>query len=303
LEIFLGNLEKQRNALPEDTFNLTFHSYQVQVESLSSRLREIEAKLEAVRTTVSEKIRLLEEDSDTLQKRLNELCSLRQLGAITYTDYSAEKNGIKQQMRPRMKSLKECRKTISRLSVHSRGGSVSPRRTRNLIRRQSLAIAVGVLIIVAAASAFFWMKNDKDNPPQESTQLSQTKLSVQGQLPTSSPKVREDEKIKSLFETIRRANLEKKIDLFMSCYAVHFKDKSKKRLAILESWNTFDYLDLSYDIKKMTVTAQTAKVRVEWLGNLSPKHGGTPEKTKSVLDVSLKKEDGHWKIGTIRPVT
>ena len=119
----------------------------------------------------------------------------------------------------------------------------------------------------------------------------------------SSPEPREDEKIKSLFETIRRANLEKKIDLFMSCYASDFNGRNKKRLATLETWDNFDYLGLSYDLKRLTVTAQTAQVRVKWWINISPKHGGTSEKTTSVLDVSLKREAGHWKIEEIKPVS
>jgi hypothetical protein len=38
----------------------------------------------------------------------------------------------------------------------------------------------------------------------------------------------ETEKIKSLFETIRQANLEKNIDLFMSCYSLDFENIKKR---------------------------------------------------------------------------
>jgi len=303
LEICLENLEKQRNALPEEPLNLTLHSYQVQVESLSSRLREIEAKLGAIRICLSKKIGLLEKESSTIQKRLNEIDSLHQLGAITFADYSAEKKGIKQQVRSRTKCLKEGRQTISRLPVLLGGGSVSPMKTRNLNQFPSSAIIGGVLIIIALGAYFLWPKNGGIPHAQESNPIAQKEPSAKGRLPARSPKVREDEKIKSLLETIRRANLEKKIDLFMSCYAAGFKDKSEKKLAILENWNDFDYLDLSYDVKRLTVTARAAQVRVEWLINLSPKHGGPPEKTRSVLDVSLTKEDGHWKIEEIKPVS
>jgi ketosteroid isomerase-like protein len=117
------------------------------------------------------------------------------------------------------------------------------------------------------------------------------------------PEVREDEKIKSLFGKIRQANLEKRIDLFMSCYSADFKDRNGKRLETLETWNNFDYLDLSYELKELTVTTQTARVRVEWRINISPKNEGTPQKTTSLLEVTLKKEDGHWKIGEIKPAS
>jgi hypothetical protein len=263
----------------------------------------MEARLGAVRTSVSKKIGLLEEESGTIQKRLGEIRSLRQLRAITYADYSAEKNDINQQMGSRMKRLKECRKTISQLPSPLGEGSVSTMITRNLIRYQSSAIMGGILIMIALGAYFLWTKNPEFFHSQESAHISQTKPTVQGRLLVSSSEAQEDGEIKSLFETIRRANLEKKIDLFMSCYAADFNGRNKKRLATLENWDNFDYLDLSYDLKRLTVTAHTAQVRVKWWVTISPKHGGTSEKTTSVLDVSLKKEDGHWKVQKIKPVS
>jgi hypothetical protein len=303
LEICLGNLTEQRDALPVDTFNLTLQSYQVQVESLSCRLQEMEARLWAIRTSVSKEIGLLEEESSTLQKRLDEIRSLHQLRAITLDDYSSEKYDIKQRMKSKMKRLKECRKTIFHLPSPSGEGSVSSMTTRNLIRYQSSAIIGGILILIALGAYFLWAKNPEFFRSQGSAHLSQTKPSIQARLPVSPPVAVEDEKIESLFETIRRANLEKKIDLFMSCYASDFNGRNEKRLATLETWDNFDYLGLSYDLKRLKATAQTAQVRVKWWINISPKHGGTSEKITSVLDVSLKKEAGHWKIKNIKPVS
>jgi hypothetical protein len=302
LENCLRNLAEQRNAFPDDTFNLTLQGYQVQVESLSCRLQEMEARLEAIRTSVSKKIGLLEEESATLQKRLDEIRSLHQLRAITFDDYSSEKYDINQRMRSRMKHLKESRKTISYLPSPPGEGSVFPIMTRNLIRYQSLVIMGGILIMIALGAYFLWAKNTEFFRSQESAHLSHAKPSVQGRLPMGSPEVRQDEKIKSLFETIRRANLEKKIDLFMSCYASDFNGRNKKKLATLETWDHFDYRSLSYDLKTRAVTARTAQVRVKWRINISPRHGGPSEKTTSVLDVSLKKEAGDWKIKKIEPV-
>jgi hypothetical protein len=302
LEICLRNLAEQRNALPEDTFNLTLQSNQVQLESLSCRLQEMAARLGAIRASVSKEIGLLEEESGTLQKRLDEIRSLHRSRAITLADYFSEKYDINQRMRSRMKRLEEYRKIISQLPGALGEGSVSPIITRNLIRYQSLAIMGGLLIMIALGAYFLWAKNPEFFRPQESALLSHTKPSVQGRLPASSSEAREDEKIKSLFETIRRANLEKKIDLFMSCYASDFNGRNKKKLATLETWDHFDYRSLSYEWKTLAVTAHTAQVRVKWRINISPKQGGSSEKTTSVLDVSLKKEAGHWKIKKIEPV-
>jgi ketosteroid isomerase-like protein len=110
----------------------------------------------------------------------------------------------------------------------------------------------------------------------------------------------EIEKIRKLFENIRQANLKKNIGLFMSCYARDFEDKKGKRLATLEAWESFNYLDLSYDLKKQTITGDMADVSVEWLIRTSPKAGGQPQDSRTVLNVTLSREEGNWKIREIK---
>jgi ketosteroid isomerase-like protein len=106
----------------------------------------------------------------------------------------------------------------------------------------------------------------------------------------------EIEGIRDLLEKVREANLQKNIDLFMSCYSTDFKDREGKKRATLESWGKFNYLDLSYDLKRHSISADTTNARIEWLMRISPKIGGQPQESKTVLDVTLKKEDGGWRI-------
>jgi len=301
-EICLGSLEGQRDTLPEDTFNLIFQRYQAQVESISSRLREIEAEIESIRTKASEKIGLLEEEFNTIQKRFEGIRSLHHLGAITRTDYFTEKDGVEKEMKSIKRRLKEYRTTIHLLSIPIGGESVSPLKAGDLFWYRFPLIAGGMIILIILGAYFLLSKDVNIFHPQKPVDISQTKTSSPVQRPVNSPEVREDEKIKSLFGTIRQANIEKKIDLFMSCYAADFKDRNGKRLATLETWDNFDYLALSYDLERLTVTAQNAQVRVEWRINISPKNGGPPQKTIGLLHVTLKKEGGHWRIGEIRPV-
>ena len=303
LETCLGKLEQQRDAFSKETFNPIFQRYQVQMESLSSRLKEIAAEFEPFRAKMSKEIGLLEEETGVIQKRFEEIRSLHRLGAITHTDYFAEKKGIRDEMRSRTRRLKQCRKTISLLTGPFEEGSVSPTMGKILLRPEFSSITAAILILFAVGVHLLATKNVKTSHSQGSMKVSDTKPSVRAQLPVMLPEAREGEKIKSLFETIRRANLEKKIDLFMSCYAADFKGRREKRLATVDTWNNFDYLNLSYDLKSVAVTSQTAQVRVEWRIGVSPKDGGTLEKTTSLLDVTLKKEDGHWKIGDIKRVS
>ena len=110
------------------------------------------------------------------------------------------------------------------------------------------------------------------------------------------------EKIGSVFENIRRANLQKNIDLFMSCLSRDFDGAERKRKDMLKMWETFNYHDLSYDLKKQTISGDTADVRLEWMVKTSERVGGKPHNGRTVLDVILKREDGHWKIKEIKPV-
>jgi hypothetical protein len=113
----------------------------------------------------------------------------------------------------------------------------------------------------------------------------------------------EKEEIRGLLEKIRRANLEKNIDLFMACYSVNFKDRERKKRLTLASWGSFNYLHLTYNLKRQSISGNTANARVEWWMGVSPKNGGQSQVSKAVLDVTLIKEDGIWKIIETKPVS
>lgn len=113
---------------------------------------------------------------------------------------------------------------------------------------------------------------------------------------TSSTEAAEIRNIKTLLEDIRQANLEKNIDLFISCYATDYKDREGKRKTTLDYWKRFDYVDLSYDLKDASISGDTAKAKVEWLIKTSSRVGVRPQENKSILEVLFKKEEGAWKI-------
>jgi ketosteroid isomerase-like protein len=89
----------------------------------------------------------------------------------------------------------------------------------------------------------------------------------------------------------------------MSCYSRDFSDREGKRLDALETWGFFNYQDLSYHLKTQVISGNTANVRLEWLIRISKKVGGKVEDKKSLMEVTLKREDGGWKIKEIKPVS
>ena len=75
--------------------------------------------------------------------------------------------------------------------------------------------------------------------------------------------------------------------------------KSKKR-STLENWKNFNYLDLSYNVKNQILSGDTADIEVEWRIKISQDKDGQPQENRMVIDASLKKEDGTWRIKETR---
>ncbi len=117
---------------------------------------------------------------------------------------------------------------------------------------------------------------------------------------TRSTEIREIRGIKALLEHIRQANLQKDIDLFISCYTSDFRNLDARKRATLANWEKFNYVDLSYDLKDPSISGETATAKVEWLIKTSSKSGGRPQENRSILDVTFKKEDGGWRIKEVK---
>jgi hypothetical protein len=118
--------------------------------------------------------------------------------------------------------------------------------------------------------------------------------------PTSQGEEQEIERIKALLENIRQANLHKNIDLFMSCYALDFKDRESKKQTTLENWKNIHYLDLSYNVKNQILSGDTATIEVEWWIKTSRDKDGPPQEDRTAINASLKKEEGNWRIKETR---
>jgi hypothetical protein len=301
VESCLKSLRAKQDTIPEDLFIPIFRRYQAHLESSECRIREIESEFEAIRASASKEIGSLKEELGPIQKRFEEIRSLRRLGGITRRDYVMEKNEIAKEIRARERRLKEYRKAIVLTHVPSKGARFSPL-FPGLLRGRLPAVAGGLIIVIGLGITAVWPRFFNPVPPN-SPKIAQTKSSVQNAPSAASAEPGEGERIKHLFETIRKANLQKRIDLFMSCYAADLKDRSGKRAATLETWDHFDYIDLAYEFKGQTITGHTAKVRVEWWIKTTQKNGGAPQESRSTSEVSLKKEEGEWKIGEIKPVS
>ncbi len=138
--------------------------------------------------------------------------------------------------------------------------------------------------------------------PQTTASVGEPKAEGQTAQSSTPNESQEIERINDLLATIREANLRKNIELFMSCYSMDFKDREEKQKATLETWQNFNYLDLSYALKNCSISGNTAQARVEWSVKFYLREGSRNKENTTVLDVKFKKEQESWKISETRPV-
>jgi len=296
LESCMSKLEVERDKVSSDVLNPLFIRYKDRLNSLSPLHQEIETELEGIRKRASEEIASLDKELKPIQRRLEEFQSLYESGGVTKPDFVREKKELRKEIKSRERSLKKYRQILSLLPGKMGGSLVSTGFTGNLLRPPTLLIASAMIILMVAGGYFFWQR------PSQSSRAVAKEIVTSPSVPPSpnSPPVaveaQEVEKIKSLFENIKQANLKKNIDLFMSCYSRDFNDLQGKRLDALETWGFYNYHELSYDVKEQTISGDTANVKLEWMIRVSKKVGGQREDKRTLLDVTLKREDGFWKI-------
>ena len=303
LESCITKLETQRNQISADVLNPVFVRYKDRLESLSPLHQEVETELDSIRKKALQEIDFLENELKPIQKRLQEFQSLHKLRAITKADFVREKKGLRREIGSRERSLRKHRQILSLLPYKTGGEVAFSGSTENFVR-PSTVVAAGLIIILIIAGAYFvWPRPSPISTPVSKETPTSPSPHPSAPTPSVAAEESEPEKIRSLFENIKQANLKKNIDLFMSCYSRDFNDREGKRIDALETWGFFNYLDLSYDLKKQTISGDTAHVRLEWLIRIAKKTGGKQEERRTLLDATLKKEDGRWKIKEIKAVS
>jgi ketosteroid isomerase-like protein len=201
------------------------------------------------------------------------------------------------------RSLRKFRQTLSLLPGRTGENVVSLGSGRGFLRPLTLITGGIILLVIIAGGYLLWHQRPPSSGPASIEVTASPAPPPSPPLPQTVTEDKKPEKIESLFENIKQANLQENIDLFMSCFSRDFNGTEEKRKDTLKMWQHFNYLDLSYDLKKQTISGDTADVRLEWLVRTSEQSGGTPRDGKTVLDVTLKREDGHWKIRKIKPAS
>ena len=301
LKTCMTKLEAQREKISDDVFHPIYFRYQNRLKSLLPLHQEIETEMMSIRKKGAEEIDLLGKELKPLQKRLEEYKSLYRAGAITKNDFIKENKEIKKELKSRKRSLKKHKQTLSLLPIMMGKRMVSPRKGGNLLRPFMLA-AFSVLVILIGIGGYFLLQGQSHQDNGSSSR--ETVISLPSANPTKPlAEAQETEKIRSLFENIRKANLQKNIDLFMSCFSRDFNDRDGKRLDTLKMWENFNYLNLTYEMKNKSISEETSSIRLEWLLKTTKKGSRIIQEGRTLLDVTLKREDGRWKIKEIKSIS
>jgi ketosteroid isomerase-like protein len=303
LESCMSKLKAQGENISMGVVNPLIVRYKDRLESLSPLHQEIEKELESIRKRTTEEIDLLENQLKHVHKRLEEFQSLYRESAVTKADFLRERKELRKEIKSIERSLKKFRHILSLLPGPVGENVDSPEFTGGLLRPLTLTTGGIILLLIIAGGYMFWQQYPQSIRPVSIEPTSSLSSLTSPPDPQTVTENEEVEKIGSVFENIRRANLQKNIDLFMSCFSHDFNGAERKRKDMLKMWETFNYHDLSYDLKKQTISGDTADVRLEWVVKTSERVGGKPHNGRIVLDVILKREDGHWKIKGIKPVS
>jgi len=303
LESCMSKLEAQRDRISSDVLNPLLLRYKDRLESLSPLHQKIESELESIRKRASEEIDDLENELKPIRERLEEFRSLYKSGAVTKPDFLREKRELKKEIRSREKCLKKSRQILSLLPSKMEGSITSPGLRGDLLRPFALLTASAMIILIVAGGYLLWPQRLQTNKLILKETIASPSTPPFPKSPPALMKDQEVEKISSLFENIRQANLQNNIDLFMSCFSRDFNGMEEKRRDTLKMWENYNYLNLSYHLKKQTVSGDTANVTLEWLVRTSQRTGGKPQDGRTVLDVTLKREEGLWKIKEIKTVS
>jgi len=309
LESCMSKLEAQGDDISTHVISPLIVRYKDRLESLLPLHQEIETELESIRKRTSEEISLLGNQLKPIQKRLEEFQSLYKSSAVTKADFLREKKELRKEIKSIERSLRKFRHILSLLPGQAGGNIDSPGLAGGLLRPLTLTTGGVILLLIIAGGYLLWQQHPHQSNRPISKEVTPSPSPSPSPSPPPSPpdpqtvtENKEVEKIGSVFEDIRRANFQKDIDVFMSCFSRDFNGAERKRKDTLKMWETYNYHDLSYDLKKQTISGDTADVRLEWVVRTSERVGGKPHNGRTVLDVTLKREDGHWKIKKIKPV-
>ncbi len=228
IEICLNHLEAHRERFSQDTLNSVSNRYKSRLEALTLLFQTIENEVRSLKKRIPDEIDLLQNGLLPLHKRLEELNLLYKSGAIIKSDFVRETEELKTEIKLRQKRLKEDQQILSLLPCKRQGGFVFPNLTWNFRRPLPLLIACITFALIGGGFYFFCSKHHSPNKSISREIAISSSPSPSASHSLASKEDQEFEKIKSVFENIRIANLQKKHSSLHVLFLFRFQRPRRK---------------------------------------------------------------------------
>jgi hypothetical protein len=103
-----------------------------------------------------------------------------------------------------------------------------------------------------------------------------------------------------VLEDIKKANLSKDLVLWESRYSKNYPDLAKRKTALTDQWQKYNFRSLEYIIADVKIRPESASASVIWDMEMAPVKSGDFKIISQRLDVNFVLEDKRLKISSVK---
>lgn len=277
----LLDLEEKKGQIQEELYNESKARYENSLMGIAKRFEELKATYTGLKEKVNGEVRFLEDELSILKGNLSELISMTRAGSISKTDVKVRLRGLRDEINKKEKDLKEKRLLQNLLSLKEKPGGWYYS-VLSLNRKAIVIFAIGLLLVILFGYGLTKILHRKQDSITPEKVLS----------------IKEEENItgvKELLEKIKKANLDKDIELFSSCYSQDYEGLDKRKEKALNLWKNFDFIHLEYILKDSIIKEREGTIRVSWDIKVRSRSGEIKD-IRDDLTVFIIKDGDLWKI-------
>lgn len=160
-----------------------------------------------------------------------------------------------------------------------------------------IILFIGSFFVVRALIFTPSVASGTANPLNKNVSTAET--AVVPQVQTAAPQTAhpEWEKVQKTFQQVREAQLNKDINLLVAAYSPSFPHLEDKKARILQTWERYDYLDLTFTVENFSQqTADALMAKVVWGLTLEDRQSQEKLDLIKKYTVYLVNESGKWLI-------
>ena len=276
-EKLLQNLEEKKGNIPKEVYSESKTNYENSLMEIAKRFKELRGTYTGLKERIGAEIQNLEKELVHLKGKLYELKKMSETGLILKKDQRVKEKRLRDEITAKENELREKRRLQNILSLKLK------EKPEGLNLKTLAVLVTGILLIISVMYLIIKIPLKKPEPAP-----------LQVVLP---PKQEVDlEGVRELLEKIKRANLEKDIELFESCYSPDYEELNKRIEKALTLWENFDFIHLEYILEDNIIKEREGTIRVSWDIKVRSRDKGEIKEMKDDLTIFIIKNENPWKI-------